>query len=54
MTFSVATETARVRLPHGDPVDRLLVATAQVFGLTLITSDRQLIEARQVPILANR
>lgn len=54
LTFSVAAETARVKLPHSDPMDRLLVATARVFGLTLITSDRRLIQARQVPVLANR
>ena len=54
LTFSVAAETARVKLQHGDPMDRLLVATARVFGLTLVTADQRLIQARQVPVLANR
>jgi len=53
LTFSIAAETARVKLPHPDPMD-LLVATARVFGLTLVTADQRLIDARQVPILANR
>jgi|SRR5208282_5142494 len=54
ITFLVAQETARVRLPHRDPADRFLVATARVFDLTLVTADAQLLKARQVPMLANR
>jgi len=54
ITYQVAQETARVQLPHHDPADRFLVATARVFGLTLATADEQLLKARQVPVLANR
>jgi PIN domain nuclease of toxin-antitoxin system len=54
ITYQVAQETARVKLPHRDPADRFLVATARVFGLTLVTADEQLLEARQSPVLANR
>jgi len=50
----VAQETARVQLSHRDPADRFLVATARVFGLTLVTADEQLLKARQSPVLANR
>jgi PIN domain nuclease of toxin-antitoxin system len=53
ITYEVAEETARVRLPHRDPADRFLVATARVFDLTLVTADQQLIDARQSPVLAN-
>jgi prevent-host-death family protein len=45
---------ARVQLPHRDPADRFLVATARVFDLTLVTADKQLIKARQAPVLPNR
>ena len=54
ITYQVAQETARVRLPHCDPADRFLVATARVFNLTLVTADEHLLKARQVPVLANR
>jgi PIN domain nuclease of toxin-antitoxin system len=54
ITYQVAQETARVRLPHRDPADRFLVATARVFGLTLVTADEQLLKGRQSPVLANR
>jgi PIN domain nuclease of toxin-antitoxin system len=54
ITYQVAQETARVQLPHRDLADRFLVATARVFGLTLVTADEQLLKARQSPVLANR
>jgi len=54
LTAEVALETAKVRLAHRDPADRFLVATARVFGLTLVTADDHLIRARQVAVLANR
>lgn len=54
ITYQVAQETARVQLPHRDPADRFLVATARVFDLTLVTADERLLKARQVPVLANR
>jgi PIN domain nuclease of toxin-antitoxin system len=54
ITYQVAQETARVQLPHHDPADRFLVATARVLDLTLVTADKQLIKARQAPVLANR
>lgn len=54
VTFEVAREAGRVELPHRDPADRFLVATARVFDLTLVTSDETLIKAELVPVLANR
>jgi PIN domain nuclease of toxin-antitoxin system len=35
---------------HGDPFDRMLIAQAQVDGMTLVTSDRQ-IERYQVSLM---
>ena len=42
----VALSSLEVRLPHRDPSDRFLAATAQVFDLTLATVDQRLISAR--------
>ncbi len=36
---------------HRDPADRILVATAQVIGATLLTHDRRIIDAGLVPTL---
>jgi PIN domain nuclease of toxin-antitoxin system len=54
ITYQVTQETARVQLPHRDPADRFLVATARVFDLTLVTADAQLLKSKQVAVLANR
>jgi len=54
MTHAVAVEAARVVLPHRDPGDRLLAATAIVYGLTLVTADQRLLGCHGLPLLPNR
>lgn len=36
---------------RGDPVDRVIVATAQVHAATLVTKDHAIIEAGLVPVV---
>jgi PIN domain nuclease of toxin-antitoxin system len=43
-----------ITLPHKDPADAFLVATAKVFDLTLVTSDSRLLAAKGISLLANR
>jgi PIN domain nuclease of toxin-antitoxin system len=43
LTHAVALEAGAVRLPHADPADRLLVATARAYDLTLVTADERLL-----------
>jgi predicted nucleic acid-binding protein len=40
-------------LSHADPADLFLAATAKAFGLTLVTSDRNLIRAEGISVIAN-
>jgi PIN domain nuclease of toxin-antitoxin system len=54
LNHEVAIRSREVALPHQDPADRLLVATALVYDLTLVTADDALIKARACPILADR
>jgi len=54
LTFEVAVESEQFQLPHADSVDRFLVATARILDLTLITGDRNLIEAKKCQIMANK
>jgi PIN domain nuclease of toxin-antitoxin system len=54
VTYEVARETGRLQLPHRDPADRFLLATAKVFELTLVTADEHLLKVRDVSVLANR
>jgi PIN domain nuclease of toxin-antitoxin system len=54
LTHEIALETTKLRLPHRDPADYFLGATARVLDLTLVTADERLIRARQFHVLANR
>ena len=54
LTFEVAQALATIDVPHGDPADQFLVASAKVFGLTLVTADEKLIAAPGLKVLANR
>ena len=53
-THEVALAMDSFVLPHSDPIDAILVATAKVYGLTLVTADRILIESGACAVLANR
>ena len=50
----VAIQSRLVDLPHQDPVDRFLAATALVYNLTLVTADERLIKSRKIPLLINK
>jgi len=43
-----------LRLPHADPADRFLAATAKVLKLTLLTADQRLLGLGDIASLANR
>jgi PIN domain nuclease of toxin-antitoxin system len=51
VNVEVAIQSRRVSLPHPDPADRFLAATAAVYGLTLVTEDIRIIRADAVPVL---
>jgi PIN domain nuclease of toxin-antitoxin system len=53
LTFDVAERSRGILRAHPDPADRFLVATALVYGLTLVTADQALVGARPCPVLAN-
>jgi PIN domain nuclease of toxin-antitoxin system len=54
LTYDVALETRRIRLPHADPADRFIAATARVFELVLVTADTRLLGVDGLATLANR
>ncbi|MGH7637952.1 MAG: type II toxin-antitoxin system VapC family toxin [Gemmatimonadaceae bacterium] len=53
LTHDVALHSREVELPHADPADRFLAATAQVHGLTLVTADGRLLRNKEIDTLAN-
>ena len=54
LTHEVAVESRVIDLPHQDPADRFLAATARVYDLTLVTADERLLGSRKISTLANR
>jgi PIN domain nuclease of toxin-antitoxin system len=53
-TSAIEHELRFAVLGYRDPGDRFLVATAEVYDLTLVTADQRLLQIRGLPILANR
>lgn len=51
LTFEIAIECGLITLPHDDPADRIIVATARVLGCKLVTSDKLIIESGLVEVL---
>ena len=54
LTFEIALAVSAMNLPHNDPADGFIAATAKIFGLTLVTSDEQLIKLADIAVLPNR
>ena len=53
VTIGVALEADQVGLPHRDPADRLIVATARAYKLTLVTADNRILNAQACELLPN-
>lgn len=53
LTHEIVVVSQQVALPHSDPADRFLAATAKVLGLTLVTSDKRLLGLGEIATLAN-
>jgi PIN domain nuclease of toxin-antitoxin system len=50
----VAIKSRTIKLPHQDPVDRFIAASAMVYDLTLVTADKHLISnAKDYQVLPN-
>lgn len=54
LTVEVALAVSALKLPHNDPADGFIAATAKVFELTLVTADEQLSRLTGIRVLQNR
>lgn len=54
LTHEIAMMSRQLALPHQDPADRFLAATARVHELTLVTADERLQNSDEFSVLANR
>ena len=53
-THEIVLHAQQIVLPHRDPADRFLAATAKVLGLTLATADAKLLGLGDIATIANR
>jgi len=53
LTYQVAQRSRRIQLPHQDPADRFLAATAHVYDLTLATADKSMLKGTGFRCLPN-
>jgi len=54
INHEIAIRSCLIKLPHQDPADRLLAATALIYGLTLVTADTRLIRSKVCKLLRNK
>ena len=54
ITHEVALQNRIIDLPHQDPADRFLAATALVYELTLVTAEEWLLDSKEYSVLPNR
>ena len=54
LTHEIVTVARQLPLPHLDPADRFLAATAKVLDLTLVTADANLLGLGEIATLGNR
>lgn len=53
LSHDIALATADTGLRHADPADRMLVATARVLDLTLVTADERIVGHATSKLLSN-
>lgn len=52
LVYAVENHVAKVpRTPNADPADRIIVATAEVLGIPVVSSDRHLPGMTQNPVI---
>ena len=53
LNHEIALQSRLPDLPHQDPADRFLVATALIYNLIFITADHSILSCKQIRILPN-
>jgi len=53
VTYAIAQEAGTFDLPSGDPIDRLIVATARAMKMPSVTADQAIIESGCVEVAGN-
>ena len=51
VSIEIAMASRQIILPHQDPADRIIAASSRILGLTLVTSDRALLDCPDLKTL---
>ncbi|MCY4427191.1 MAG: type II toxin-antitoxin system VapC family toxin [Halieaceae bacterium] len=51
VSIEIAMASRQIFLPHQDPADRFIAASSRILGLTLVTSDRALLDCPNLKTL---
>lgn len=54
LSHAIAVRSRLIDLPHHDPADRFIAATAWEYNLTLITMDEKLNKAKQIKVFKTK
>jgi PIN domain nuclease of toxin-antitoxin system len=52
LTTEVALQRRAFKLPHSDPADRFIAASALSYDLVLLTADRHLLKCKTIQVMA--
>ena len=52
LNHDVAMASRQLNLPHQDPADRFIAATALVYDLVLVTADHRLMSLKQIAVMS--
>lgn len=52
LNYAIAIRSRTINLPHQDPADRFIAATALHYDLTLATVDKNLVTSAQIPTIS--
>ncbi len=53
ISHEVAFLSRELKLPHQDPADRFLAATAKIYDMTLVTADKRLLSSKEFKTMPN-
>ena len=53
LNHRIAVKSREIILPHQDPADRFLVATALIYDLVFVTADKIILKSKAVAVLSN-
>lgn len=51
ITSEIATLAPEIAVPHADPCDRMIIATAQLHGIQIVTSDQLISLCKEIVVI---